>query len=566
MSAKPRPPWSRRRRRVPSSRSHRRLSRRPLRSKWWRLHLAAVVQAPPPAPPPPPVAAAAPPQQVAADPLPQISPIEQFQLSGIQRLSSRIDPSKFLNNPPPSGTVDVAAAKPDWDSAQWTFEAVRGTPFVRIKNKWKSTYLADFNGKPRAMAAAPDATETHWTFEPVDGTEFVQFRNRESDGFLLNINGAAAVVATISARRWRTTAIGVCVALSSRPVAAAAPRNQAYDLASADCREIGGFWTGSSCRRPAYIAEPLSCRRGFQWSEAAGECEWVGGGSCPPWQMGPGGSCRRDLVCRGGDVEISGNGRQACYCPRGTVAWGDYPYLSCVPSVSRVAPYLIPAVAGAVVLGIISGGKDRPQVGPVFGNKKFCGPGQTGTPPNCVAAQACKPPLVGTPPNCLRRFPAPIVTPVVNTTNPTTTPVVTPTTTPIVVATPTPTPTSTPTGGTTVCQIGETKNAAGNCVKLNASITCTGGRIEQGVCGCPTGTTLQGGGTNFQCVAAARTGTNTVCQIGETKDAAGNCVKLNASITCTGGRIEQGVCGCPTGTTAHGQRHRISNASRPTPE
>ena len=59
----------------------------------------------------------------------------------------------------------------------------------------------------------------------------------------------------------------------------------------------------------------------------------------------------------------------------------------------------------------------------------------------------------------------------------------------------------------------------------------------------------------------AATGANTICQIGETKDAAGNCVKLNASITCTGGRIEQGVCGCPTGTTLQGMPAYTYNAA-----
>jgi len=519
----------------------------------------AVVQAPPPAPPPPDTAAA--PQQSAVEPLPQVSPVDQFQLRGTYRLAARLDNSKVLNNEA-SGTIDVIAASPEWDSAQWIFESVPGTPFVRIRNAWKKTYLADFNGKPRAMPASPDATEAHWTFEPVDGTNFVQFRNRETDRFLLSINGAAALVDDFrqdleNNSQWRTVAI----APGGRPVAAApaAPRNQAYDLALADCREIGGYWTGTTCRRPAYLTEPLSCRRGFQWSEATSECEWIGGGNCPPWQMGPGGACRRDLVCRGGDVEISRNGYQACYCPRGTVAWGDYPYFSCVPSVSRVAPYLIPAVVGGAVLAIISGGKDRPQVGPVFGNKKFCGRNQTGTPPNCVAATTCQPPLVGTPPNCIRQMPRPNVTPTIAVT-PTPTPNVT--TTPVITPTPTPTPTVVTT--TPVCQLGQTL-VDGRCVNLNDSITCTGGRIEQGVCGCPSGTTLSGSGRTFQCVAAntaptptptptptpGGTTTTPICPLGQTA-VNGSCVSLNDSITCTGGRIEQGVCGCPSGTKMTG--------------
>ena len=464
----------------------------------------APVAAVPQAAPPPPVAS--PLQNARAEePVPQVSPVEQFQLNGAYRLVTRLDSSKVLNTQA-SGTIEVIAAQPEWDSAQWSFESVQGTPFVRIKNLWKRTYLADFNGKPRAMPSSPDATEAHWTFEPVDGTNFVQFRNRETDRFLLSINGAAALVDDFRQEQennsqWRT----VAVAAVGRPVAVAppAPRNQAYDLALADCREIGGYWTGSSCRRPVYITEPLLCRRGFQWSEGAGECVWVGGGNCPPWQIGPGGACRRDLVCRGGVVEISGNGYQACYCPRGTVAWGDYPYLSCIPSISRVAPYLIPAVVGGVVLGIISGGTNRPQVGPIFGNKKFCGPGQTGTPPNCVAATACPSPLVGTPPNCIRKFPAPVVQPVNNPgattcpsgigTPPNCTPQLTlPGTNPVVTTCPSGT-TGTPPNCTplvqpvTTCPAGTT-GVPPNC-KANTPI----------VAACPTGTT----GTQPNCTPVA---------------------------------------------------------------
>src|SRR5205814_7053759 len=120
----------------------------------------------------------------AEDAIPQVSPVEQFQLRGVYRLVTRLDNSRVLNSQA-SGTLEVTAAQPEWDSAQWSFESVAGTPFVRIKNAWKKTYLADFNGKPRAMPSAPDATEAHWTFEPVDGTNFVQFRNRETDRFLL---------------------------------------------------------------------------------------------------------------------------------------------------------------------------------------------------------------------------------------------------------------------------------------------------------------------------------------------------------------------------------------------
>ena len=216
----------------------------------------APVAAPPPPPvaqaapqlPPPPVAAApapaAPPQAAMAE-LPQISPIEQFQLRGLYRISPRDNAASALNSQA-SGTIDIPNVKPEWDSGQWTFEAVPGSPFVRIRNQWKKTYLTDVNGKLRATAAAPAADEAHWSFEPVDGTSFIQFRNRETDRFLIAVGGAPALVEDYrqdqeNLSQWQVGPAG-------RAVVAAAPRNSAYDAALSNCRELGGYWTGSSCR------------------------------------------------------------------------------------------------------------------------------------------------------------------------------------------------------------------------------------------------------------------------------------------------------------------------------
>ena len=118
--------------------------------------------------------------------IPQISPVEQFDLRGVFRISPRTNPSIAINSEA-AGTIFVMNVKPEWDSGQWAFEAVPGLPFVRIRNEWKKTYLTDVGGKLRATAATPDADEAHWTFEPVDGTPFVQFRNRETDRFLIAV-------------------------------------------------------------------------------------------------------------------------------------------------------------------------------------------------------------------------------------------------------------------------------------------------------------------------------------------------------------------------------------------
>ena len=122
------------------------------------------------------------------------------------------------------------------------------------------------------------------------------------------------------------------------PVAAL---DNSYAEAVADCRAIGGYWTGSSCRAPREEVV-LTCPRGWHWSGLTGECQWVGrdGASCPPWQR-RNGRCltQADLTCRGGVVRLSGRGL-SCQCPPGMAAWGRYPHLKCVPSLARVAPLI----------------------------------------------------------------------------------------------------------------------------------------------------------------------------------------------------------------------------------
>ncbi|MDO9561474.1 MAG: hypothetical protein Q7J60_07645, partial [Bradyrhizobium sp.] len=530
-----------------------------------------IAQAPVGAPPPPaqlappPVAAAPPlesatPVQAAMAELPQVSPIEQFQLQGAYRIAPRSAAATALNSQA-SGTIDIPTVKPEWESGQWTFEAVPDSPFVRIRNQWKKTYLTDVNGRLRATAALPDADEAHWSFEPVDGTSFVQFRNRETDRFLIAVGGAPALVEDYrqdqeNLSQWQLGPAG-------RAVVAAAPRNSAYDSALANCRELGGYWTGSSCRA-SERSRPLVCPRGYAWSEDIGECQWDGGG-CPPWQMGPGGRCMTDLTCRGGVVEISRRGYAACYCPVGYVAWGDYPRLSCVPSIARIAPLLIGSVLGG-------GNQGRPQFGEVYGNKKFCGPGRTGTPPNCVVAQSCPPPLVGTPPNCTRVVqtgrgcPPGTTYRVAGNIGRCVPDGLSPTPTPVSTATPVPTPTPTPTGAPgRACQNNEAIASGCRCelpmrrmpngtcfMTPTAGQACLDGQNMSSGCLCLLQKFDIAGGGSVCATRAPPATTTTVCQIGQTKDAQGNCVSLNASITCTGGKIEQGVCGCPAGTTLSG--------------
>ena len=152
---------------------------------------------------------------------------------------------------------------------------------------------------------------------------------------------------------------------AGRPLAVTAPqRRPVYEAAVASCRELGGYWTGSSCRA-RNIAQPLACPRNWVWSSSVGECIWAGG-RCPPWEAGPNGACRTDLACRGGSVAVSDTGYAVCNCPYGMVTWGNYPNLACMPSIATIAPVFVP---GAV--GIYIGGRGRAPVGQLFGNRQF---------------------------------------------------------------------------------------------------------------------------------------------------------------------------------------------------
>lgn len=291
---------------------------------------------------------AAPPQpasQAATAPpveLPQVSPVEQFELSGPQRIAPRSAATRSLNLQT-TGAVNLTQPS---NSGRWTFTAVPETPFVRIKTDAKNAHLTDVNGQLRATLSAPDSEASHWTFEPVDGTLFVQLRNRATDRILMAVNATPALVQDYSPDQetlshWEVSPAGSAAAFVSPPPP---PRDTAYENAVASCRDIGGYWTGSSCRS-LVISRPLVCPRGWAWYPEFGECLWDGGSRCPPWQMGAGGSCLSNLSCKNGRVRLSARGYPVCDCPPGTRTWGRYPRMACISSLARTRPS--PALAPA---------------------------------------------------------------------------------------------------------------------------------------------------------------------------------------------------------------------------
>ena len=73
--------------------------------------------------------------EVAGERLAQLSPIEQFHLSGDYRLVPRDDRRKALNN---ESASRVEIARLNDRSGKWTFERVTGTPYVRVRNDFEA--------------------------------------------------------------------------------------------------------------------------------------------------------------------------------------------------------------------------------------------------------------------------------------------------------------------------------------------------------------------------------------------------------------------------------------------
>ena len=79
------------------------------------------------------------------------SPIDQFALSGPYLFVPRGDTGRTLNEQQ-TGGVELAPFQAGAQTAQWLFEAVPGTPFVRIKEP-RAEYLPRRYGRQPAGAA-----------------------------------------------------------------------------------------------------------------------------------------------------------------------------------------------------------------------------------------------------------------------------------------------------------------------------------------------------------------------------------------------------------------------------
>jgi hypothetical protein len=112
-----------------------------------------------------------------------VSPVELYNLKGWHVIRSVARQSYDLNNLA-TGYPELEPSKPDWFSAHWEFQPVSGTSFVRVKNRWKNTYLVVDRGSLRVTDSGVGSEFAQWSLEPVAGQTYGRIKNR-ADGRML---------------------------------------------------------------------------------------------------------------------------------------------------------------------------------------------------------------------------------------------------------------------------------------------------------------------------------------------------------------------------------------------
>ena len=104
-------------------------------------------------------------------------------------IQNRWKQNLFLNNQ--NGPLSASVVRPNWHSARWIIEPVKGTQFIRIKNYWKQElYIHNQNGLVTAGKIKPGWWSAQWQIEKVLNSRYVRFKNRwKSDQYLHIQNG-----------------------------------------------------------------------------------------------------------------------------------------------------------------------------------------------------------------------------------------------------------------------------------------------------------------------------------------------------------------------------------------
>lgn len=180
---------------------------------------------------------------------PTIQYIEAATLYGAYSLRARAADRVHINNND-TGVVTAGSGSPDSKSSHWFFEEVAGTKYVRIRNRWKGTYLFVEEGVVQALPRKRSDTYSQWILEvPRTSANSVIIRNRETGEYLGWQKGAEFLTASSGLPRvtnghWRLVEVREDRPVVNKPATTSKPKT----TKRVSVRCSGGYIRKGSCR------------------------------------------------------------------------------------------------------------------------------------------------------------------------------------------------------------------------------------------------------------------------------------------------------------------------------
>ncbi|MFT5759600.1 MAG: hypothetical protein ACI9LM_004367 [Alteromonadaceae bacterium] len=122
---------------------------------------------------------------------------------GIINIENKWQPSSYINIE--NGLLKAGDIEANWISAQWVFEPVVGTDYIRIGNKQLNDhYLHIEAGQLQATSSAqPTWWSSQWQLEAVDGSnDYFRIKNRWKPDQIINIENGTLTAGAVEPGYW----------------------------------------------------------------------------------------------------------------------------------------------------------------------------------------------------------------------------------------------------------------------------------------------------------------------------------------------------------------------------
>ncbi|MEM6262536.1 MAG: hypothetical protein AAGI38_08520 [Bacteroidota bacterium] len=103
------------------------------------------------------------------------------------RIQNRWKANQYINIE--KGPVVASNIEQGWWSAQWQVLPIQGTKYVRIKNRWKGTYLHNQNRRLESGSIQMGWWSAQWELINISNSGYFQIKNRWTGEYIHNQNG-----------------------------------------------------------------------------------------------------------------------------------------------------------------------------------------------------------------------------------------------------------------------------------------------------------------------------------------------------------------------------------------